>query len=37
MEKNGWDDAFQPADEFTTFLADEKTRVSGILTSLGLV
>jgi putative tricarboxylic transport membrane protein len=37
MEKNGWDDAFLPADEFATFLADEKTRVSGVLKSLGLV
>jgi putative tricarboxylic transport membrane protein len=37
MEKNGWDDAFQPADEFATFLKDEKTRVSGVLKSLGLV
>jgi putative tricarboxylic transport membrane protein len=37
MEKNGWDDAFQPADEFATFLAEEKTRVSGVLKSLGLV
>ncbi len=37
MDKNGWDDAFQPADEFATFLADEKTRVSGVLKSLGLV
>lgn len=37
MEKNGWDDAFQPADEFSTFLADEKTRVSAVLKSLGLV
>ena len=37
MEKNAWDDAFQPAEEFTTFLADEKTRVSGVLKSLGLV
>jgi putative tricarboxylic transport membrane protein len=37
MEKNGWDDAFLPADQFATFLADEKTRVSGVLKSLGLV
>lgn len=37
MEKNRWDDAFQPAEEFTTFLADEKKRVSGVLKSLGLV
>ncbi len=36
MDKNGWDDAFLPADEFATFLAEEKTRVSGILASLGL-
>jgi putative tricarboxylic transport membrane protein len=37
MDKNGWDDAFQPADEFATFLKDEKSRVSGVLQSLGLV
>lgn len=37
MEKNGWDDAFLPADEFADFLAEEKTRVSGVLKSLGLV
>ncbi len=37
MDKNGWDDAYLPAEEFTTFLGAEKTRVSGILKSLGLV
>ena len=37
MDKNGWDDAFLPAEEFATFLTEEKTRVSAVLTSLGLV
>ena len=36
MEKKGWDDAFLPADAFATVLAEEKTRVSGVLKSLGL-
>lgn len=36
-DKNGWDDAYLPAEEFTTFLGAEKTRVSGVLKSLGLV
>lgn len=37
MTKNGWDDAYMPADEFATFLADEKTRIAGVLADLGLV
>lgn len=37
MDKRGWDDAYLPADEFASFLAEEKTRVSGVLASLGLV
>ena len=37
LDKNGWDDAFQPADEFASFLASEKTRIAEVLTSLGLV
>ncbi|HUR52334.1 MAG TPA: tripartite tricarboxylate transporter substrate binding protein [Mycobacteriales bacterium] len=36
LKKNGWDDAFLPAAAFATFLAEEKTRVSGVLKSLGL-
>ena len=36
MEENGWDDAFLPAEEFDAFLAEEKTRVSEVLASLGL-
>lgn len=37
LAKHGWDDAFQPADEFATFLAEQKTSVKAILVSLGLV
>jgi putative tricarboxylic transport membrane protein len=37
MAKNGWDDAYQPADEFTSFLKDEQSRIKGVLSSLGLV
>lgn len=36
MEENGWDDAFLPGEEFEAFLAEEKTRVSEVLASLGL-
>ena len=37
LAKNGWDDAYLPADEFTSYLAEEKTRVAGVLAELGLV
>lgn len=37
LAKNGWDDAYQPAEEFTAYLAEEKTRVAGVLAELGLV
>ena len=37
MAENGWDDAYQPADEFATYLAEEKTRIQGVLAELGLV
>lgn len=37
LTKNGWSDAYQPADEFTSYLAEEKTRVAGVLAELGLV
>lgn len=37
LTDNGWDDAYLPADEFETFLAEEKTRVEGVLAQLGLV
>lgn len=37
LAKNGWSDAYQPADEFASYLAEEKTRVAGVLAELGLV
>jgi putative tricarboxylic transport membrane protein len=37
MAKNGWDDAYLPADEFANYLADEKTRIAAVLVDLGLV
>jgi putative tricarboxylic transport membrane protein len=37
LAKNGWDDAYQPADEFAAYLADEKRRISAVLADLGLV
>ena len=37
MAANGWDDAYLPADEFATYLAEEQTRIKGVLTELGLV
>ena len=36
-EKYGWQDFFQPGDEFAAYLASERTRVEGILKGLGLV
>jgi putative tricarboxylic transport membrane protein len=37
LAKNGWDDAYQPADEFAAYLAEEKSRISAVLADLGLV
>ena len=37
VEERGWVDMYQPADEFTAFLAEEQTRIAGILKDLGLV
>jgi putative tricarboxylic transport membrane protein len=36
LEENGWTDFFQPGEEFATFLADEQTRVEGVLAEIGL-
>jgi putative tricarboxylic transport membrane protein len=36
LEENGWTDFFQAGDEFGTFLADEKTRIEGVLAEIGL-
>ena len=36
LEENGWSDFFMSGDEFATFLADERTRVEGVLAEIGL-
>jgi putative tricarboxylic transport membrane protein len=36
LEENGWSDFFQAGDEFATFLAEERTRVEGVLAEIGL-
>ncbi len=37
LERNGWQDAFLPGDEFAAFLHSENDRVAGVLRNLGLV
>ncbi len=37
LTDNGWSDFFQVGDEFDTFLADERTRVEGVLQDIGLI
>jgi putative tricarboxylic transport membrane protein len=37
LAKNGWEDTFLTGDRFKAFLAEEQTRVTGVLTELGLV
>jgi putative tricarboxylic transport membrane protein len=37
LERNGWQDAFLPGDEFGVFLQAENDRVAGVLRNLGLV
>ena len=37
LEANGWGDFFLAGDEFATYLEEEKTRVEGVLTDIGLV
>jgi putative tricarboxylic transport membrane protein len=37
LKQKGWDDAYLPGDGFVKFLADEQTRVSNVLKSVGLV
>jgi putative tricarboxylic transport membrane protein len=36
LARNGWDDAFLPAEGFGAFLASENERVAGVLRGLGL-
>ena len=37
VEERGWVDMYQPSDQFAAFLAEEQTRIAGILQDLGLV
>lgn len=37
LQRNGWQDAFLPGDEFGAFLRSENDRVAGVLRNLGLV
>jgi putative tricarboxylic transport membrane protein len=37
LEERGWVDMYQPSEQFATFLAEEQTRIAGILKDLGLV
>jgi putative tricarboxylic transport membrane protein len=37
LERNGWTDTYLAGPEFEAFLAEEQTRVRGVLTELGLV
>lgn len=36
LQARGWSDDYLPADEFTTFVAEENTRVREVLISIGL-
>jgi putative tricarboxylic transport membrane protein len=36
LEENGWTDFFKTGEEFETFLAEEQTRVEGVLAEIGL-
>ncbi|CAN5167380.1 tripartite tricarboxylate transporter substrate-binding protein [soil metagenome] len=37
LEDNGWADFFVSGEEFQTFLEEERTRVEGVLTEIGLI
>jgi putative tricarboxylic transport membrane protein len=37
LKQKGWDDAYLAGEDFVKFLADEQTRVSNVLKSVGLV
>jgi putative tricarboxylic transport membrane protein len=37
LQQKGWDDAYMPAEPFAKFLADEQTRVAGVMKTVGLV
>jgi putative tricarboxylic transport membrane protein len=37
VEERGWVDMYQPSEQFAAFLAEEQTRIAGILKDLGLM
>ena len=37
LEENGWSDFFRAGDEFAAYLDEEKTRVEGVLSEIGLI
>ncbi len=37
LKQKGWDDAYMPGDQFTKFLAEEQTRVTAVMKTVGLV
>jgi putative tricarboxylic transport membrane protein len=37
LKQKGWDDAYMPAEPFAKFLAEEQTRVAGVMKTVGLV
>ena len=37
LKQKGWDDAYMPAEPFARFLAEEQTRVAGVMKTVGLV
>jgi putative tricarboxylic transport membrane protein len=37
VKERGWVDMYQPSDEFTAFLAEERPRIEGILKESGLI
>jgi putative tricarboxylic transport membrane protein len=37
LQRNGWQDAYLPGDDFGAFLRAENDRVAGVLRNLGLV
>jgi putative tricarboxylic transport membrane protein len=36
LEDQGWTDAFQTGDDFSSYLDEESKRVEGVLSELGL-
>jgi len=37
LKQKGWDEAYLAGDDFAKFLANEQTRVNGVMKTVGLV